>query len=478
MKLQVKITAISLAVTIAVLAAGLLAFNIVQEAALKRADEANARKALSLFCTNVTSVVNTDTSQIQTVTLRSIVTYYFSTYAHLLDGGGTAYALTENGRYLFSNSPVDLLAAVGSADAPLLTLVSDGRAVIPIQGHVTAEGTFLLGTCSFQISSQVFLAYICTDVSGTGVRIAQMRWISAAILLLAFLCVAVLTAFLLRPVLKPVDQLTQTAVRIAGGEFNRRTGLRSKDEIGQLSVAFDRMADSVEEKIMSLDEQLQKKQFLLGALTHELKTPMTAIIGYADSLLHAPLSEEQRITCAQKIYAAGRHTEALSQKLMELISLSEESLIKKRRFPACRLAEALRETAAAGIRLSCEPFDLYGDETLLLSMIRNLIDNAVRASSEGAPIDVAICGNEQQARITVSDQGCGIPPECISLVTEPFFRVDQARSRKSGGVGLGLALCKLIAEYHGGGIHIASELGKGTRVTVIFSQIDHISETT
>lgn len=209
-----------------------------------------------------------------------------------------------------------------------------------------------------------------------------------------------------------------------------------------------------------------------------VKTPMTSIIGYADSLLHMPLIEEQRIVCAEKILAAGKHTEALSQKLVELISLAEREHIDKVRFPACHLAKALRETFGSKVIINCEKFELFGDKTLLLSMAVNLIENAIRVSPEGEKVTVDICRKGMIAYISVSDKGCGIPPDYIDLVTEPFFRVDKARSRRRGGVGLGLTICKLIAEHHGGKITIESEPGQGTRITVSLLQVDDISPTT
>lgn len=111
-------------------------------------------------------------------------------------------------------------------------------------------------------------------------------------------------------------------------------------------------------------------------------------------------------------------------------------------------------------------------------MTVNLIENAIRVSPKGEKVNVDICRKGSIAYISVSDKGCGIPPAYIDLVTEPFFRVDKARSRRSGGAGLGLTICRLIAEHHGGNIAIESEPGKGTQITVSLLQVDDISSTT
>jgi signal transduction histidine kinase len=484
MKLQYKIVLIALAVMIAVLIAGLASFHIIQESSLRQTDVLSARQALMFFCSNVISVVQTDTSQIQDVTLRSIVAYYFSSYARLLSGGNTAYALVQDAQYLFSNCPLDTLTFLGAnniAHSPLMNSVKEGQAEIPYGYSQVSGKDMIIATCSFQISGQMFQAIICMDHSRTTALIKQMRWVSTLILLTAIILVIVLLMMVLRPVLRPVQKLTQAAAMISAGDYHQRTGIRTPDEIGDLSDAFDRMTDSIEDKIRSLDDQLQKKQLLLAALTHELKTPMTAIIGFADNLLHMPLAEEQRLICAQNILSAGRHTESLARKLLDLISLADpretSDNIAMRAFPASRLAGNLREILPDHVQINYETFELYGDETLLLSLVSNLVDNAIHASPEAAPVQVDITANGKQAFISVSDQGRGIPDEYIDLVTEPFFRVDRARSRQNGGVGLGLALCKMIAAYHGGSISIESKPEHGTCVTVTLLQFDNNSQT-
>jgi len=474
LKLWVKLTAISIAIIIAVLVLSLITINTIQEASLKNADEENVRMSLSLLIRNVISAVNTDTSEVQSITLRSIVHYYYSTYAHLLRQENVYYSLFQQEQSLFNNSPIDLPHVINEAEIPELSLVVLGEAKIPVVRLSATEGDMLVGACSFTISNQSFTAYLSMDVSETDKRILNMRWIFVFVLFLACICAALLLGFMIHFALRPVQKMTETAGRIAGGEYSRRTSVCTKDEIGQLSKAFDQMADSIEDKIRSMDDQLHRSQLLLGALAHELKTPMTSIIGYADSLLHMPLSDEQRIVCAERILKAGKHTEALSQKLMELISLAEKEQINKVKFPAYHLAEILRETFNSNVVINCESFELFGDKTLLLSMSVNLIENAIRVSPKGEKVNVDIYQKGAIVYISVSDKGCGIPPAYIDLVTEPFFRVDKARSRRRGGVGLGLTICRLIAEHHGGNIAIESEPGKGTRVTVSLLQVDDI----
>ena len=285
-------------------------------------------------------------------------------------------------------------------------------------------------------------------------------------LILACGSTAVIILFLMRRLTRPVIRLTETAGAIADGAYHLRSAYALSDEIGQLSAAFDRMAEAIEGKISALRAENERRKFLLGALSHELRTPMTAVIGYGETLLHMPLAPEQRHVCAEKIVESGRRAENLSQKMMELVGLSGERAITKTLFSAAHLAQTLCDEYGERIQFCCEAKELYGDETLLYSLTANLIRNALRASEEEAVVEVFFRSAGNTAEITVKDHGCGIPKEHIPRLTEPFYRVDKARSRKDGGAGLGLSICKMIAEAHGGSLVIESEAGRGTVVSV------------
>lgn len=107
-----------------------------------------------------------------------------------------------------------------------------------------------------------------------------------------------------------------------------------------------------------------------------------------------------------------------------------------------------------------------GDAELLLDLLCNLVQNAVRAAAPGSPVVLYCSQSGDAVTLTVADTGCGIPPEELPRITEPFYMVDKSRARRQGGSGLGLALCRRIAAAHGSALQIESEPGKGTRVSV------------
>lgn len=278
---------------------------------------------------------------------------------------------------------------------------------------------------------------------------------------------AAVTALLAARLTRPLAVLTDAGQQIAAGDYARRTALHTGDEIETLSASFDKMADAVQEKIADLEADVQKREDFVGAFTHELKTPMTSIIGYADILAAMQTDPDEQREAAAAIAHEGRRLESLSHKLLALLGLAE-----------CPLTPAAVPLAALWPRLhaACPGVNLrtpaapaptvQGDADLLLDLLCNLVQNAAKASKPGAPVVVLCTADADTATLTVADRGCGIPPDQLARVTEPFYMVDKSRARRQGGSGLGLALCQRIAAAHDGTLKIESEPGKGTRVSV------------
>ena len=161
--------------------------------------------------------------------------------------------------------------------------------------------------------------------------------------------------------------------------------------------------------------------------------------------------------------------------MMQLISMRENPVVLKKSIDARELLEkvcAALESAAKekdiAFKTEARADTLTGDADLLFSLLTNLTDNAIKASPEHAVIRLAASREENHQALSVIDQGSGIPADKIALVTEPFYRVDKARSRKLGGAGLGLSLCQMIAQAHGGRLDIQSEVGKGTAISMVW----------
>lgn len=258
---------------------------------------------------------------------------------------------------------------------------------------------------------------------------------------------------------------------IANVHFTKRT---RTDEIDALAESFDQMAERVEEHLRSLKETNEKQRRLLGSLAHELKTPLTAIIGYSETLMTVQLAEKNRVRALNYIHSEGKRLARLSEKMLELTGLYEsaEHTLELQETEVLPFLRKLKDLTAfrcqkAGMRLelSCKPGVMQCmDADLMMSLLMNLVDNACKASADGGVIRVIA----DERRISVCDEGKGIPEEEIAHVTEAFYMVDKSRAKTAGSVGLGLALCAQIAAMHGASLRIESEEGHGTEISVVF----------
>ena len=350
----------------------------------------------------------------------------------------------------------DGVCIVGSGD-----LLPDGTMEVRRLADGSVRATY---ASSLQGGLQLATAYDLTDLyRGRDAALRRFLLLEAAVLAAG----AAVTAVFARRMTRPLRTLTTASAEIADGDYARRTGLHTGDEIETLSSSFDKMADAVQEKITALQADVRQREDFMGAFAHELKTPMTSIIGYADMLRTIQANPAEQYEAAGAIYHEGRRLEALSGKLLALLGLGEETITLQ---PTALAALWPRlQAACPGVPLQLPACDaaVQADADLLLDLLCNLVGNAVKASEPGQPVEVRAAEGGDTVTLTVADHGCGIPQSEISRVTEPFYMVDKSRARKQGGSGLGLALCKRIAEVHGSDLHIESTPGEGTRVSVI-----------
>lgn len=271
---------------------------------------------------------------------------------------------------------------------------------------------------------------------------------------------------------RPLGKLSHAARRLAAGKLDTRAKLQAKDEVGQLGAEFDRMAEQLSETITAQQEEMERQEQFMGSFAHELKTPMTSIIGYADLLRGQSLDEQEAQEAANYIFSEGKRLEALSLKLLDLLLMKHQNLALVKTDPAVlinslvtHLQPVYREQGIV-LQCRCEGGLCRLEPDLFSSVLTNLLDNARKALDHGG--NIYVLGKQENGcyQIQVLDNGRGMPEEAIRHLTEAFYRVDKSRSRAQGGAGLGLTLCSRILELHKGTINFASREGKGTCVTV------------
>ena len=272
-------------------------------------------------------------------------------------------------------------------------------------------------------------------------------------LLVLYLCYRAI-----RWLFQPLQPIRAGVRRIGEGELDHRIEVRRQDELGELGASINAMADDIE-------AMLDAKRQLLLAISHELRSPITR------ARVSVELLEDD--TLRREIGEDLQEMEVLIAELLEAERLNtRHQILNKAPTAVNQLVKEVIEEHFSEQSMVFEPVagDLYVflDPVRIKLLLRNLLANAVRHNDvqKGPPrIEIAMSG--QALAIRVSDHGVGIAAEHLPHLTEPFYRADSSRQRKTGGYGLGLYLCRMIAEAHGGRIDIHSVLNEGTDIEVV-----------
>lgn len=300
------------------------------------------------------------------------------------------------------------------------------------------------------------------------------------ILLLIGIVFSVITVFalnfILSDIFKPLDIVAKTSRKIADGHYSERIYIKEKNEVAAMAEDFNRMAEEIENQIGLLKKEVAGKQQFVDNFAHEIRTPLTSIYGYAEYMQKVALNEEEIIESAQFITEEASYMKEISNSLLELATLRYYKPIKSK-ISISEIFEYIDQTmknvfTEQKIQFSYN-YDidvLEGQEDLIISLLLNLCANAVKACPPNGGI-IHLEANRQGDKVvlTVTDNGHGISKENIPKVTEAFYRIDKSRSREHGGAGLGLSLCKQIADVHGADLIVESSIDNGTAIKIIFT---------
>lgn len=228
----------------------------------------------------------------------------------------------------------------------------------------------------------------------------------------------------------------------------------------------------LEKALHNLEDAAEKREEFMASFAHELKTPLTAIIGYADMLRSKDMAPKPRFTAAGYIFSEGRRLESLSLKLMEIIVAGKSDFEMKRYDAGFFIREvaavAVPATGHDGLTLDIrwENDEVIIEPDLFKTLLINLVDNARKASRKGQRVELYGKKEPGGYAFYVRDYGRGMKREDLEKITEPFYMVDKSRARSQNGAGLGLALCQRIAGLHNASLEYDSAPGKGTTARV------------
>lgn len=337
------------------------------------------------------------------------------------------------------------------------------RARLTVIVLLAVIGTAALSlTLSFLVRNGVILQR--DDVMRRMIFGFPLRDVILLVLGIAAALTLVLTAS--RRTVNPVVELNRATKEIASGNFDITVNIRDNiEEFGELEQNFNRMAAELKS-----NEYLRKD--FISNVSHQLRTPLSIVRGYAELLAEGGLSEEEQREYARYIADEAARLTALTGDMLRLSRMDNHALKPKReRF---RLDEQLRQVILRyekscrekniDMPLSLESVDFEGDEELLSQVWDNLLNNAVKFTPAGGRIAVTLRQQNGGIEVIVADSGCGMSEETKQRLFEQFYRGDA--SRRSEGNGLGLPLAKRVVELHGGSIRAESSAGKGSTFTV------------
>lgn len=269
---------------------------------------------------------------------------------------------------------------------------------------------------------------------------------------------------------KPIKELNETSKMITKGNYKKRVIIKSNDEIGELANSFNVMSAAIESKIVELENSVVAREDFVSNFTHELKTPMTSIMGYAKILKQNKYTKEDKEKALDYIYSESKRLEILSRKLLDLMELSKGTINIKMTNTKALLNYIydliLKRFDNVNMVLDIEESNILVDGDLITTCIINLVENAKKVSAINSEIKIIGRLKSHKYRLSVIDKGCGISDTDIKRVTENFYMVDKSRDKRKGGYGIGLSLCNKIALLHHTSLQFESEIGKGTIISI------------
>ncbi len=308
------------------------------------------------------------------------------------------------------------------------------------------------------------IAYIYATTSINNIRnlMSYVKNLFSFLSLFVFALTAFASYFILKHMTKPLKQISDAATAFAQGDFSVRVPIHSTDEIGELTLAFNNMADSIEKS-----EELRKS--FIGNVSHELRSPMTSISGFVDGILDGTIPKEREEHYLQIVSDEAHRLSRLVSRMLDITILQSTDITEhSTRFDFVELlSRAIKNfeqrvaDAAITFNIDIPPHSILvlANEDSIYQVIYNLIDNAVKFSAAESSIDISIICKNDKLLFSIKNYGAEIPEDELKSVFDRFHKTDKSRSRDRSGLGLGLYIAKTIIQQHKG--KISADSGEG-----------------
>ncbi|MEA4832642.1 MAG: HAMP domain-containing sensor histidine kinase [Oscillospiraceae bacterium] len=316
--------------------------------------------------------------------------------------------------------------------------------------------------------------FICSpSLAKTGITEQMTKTIIISMLWL-FLIALIAIYFLSEKITSPIKEMSRAAKQFAQGKFDVRVPVKGEDEIAELAVAFNNMANSLER-----NEELRKN--FLANVSHDLRTPMTSISGFIDGILNGYIPQEKQSYYLNIVQAEVKRLSRLVSSLLDISRMQAgERKFNKSAFDICELARQILismekkiDEKNLDVVFDCDSdkMTVFADPDAIHQVVYNLCDNAVKFSKPGGQLSLNIHEKDKKVFFSVKNTGIGIPPEDLPFVFDRFFKSDKSRGLDKTGVGLGLYIVKTILDSHGEEIWVKSEYGEYCEFVFTLSRV-------
>ena len=400
---------------------------------------------------------------------------------------GRAYVINQEGKIIAHTSPHVALAYTNIAGRPEVEALAQMPNKIWNGSYPNFEGIWVVGATAPVPGKEWVVITELPQAEAFAVTRIALLLLGGGILLSGILVMALTTPLLGQLIIRPMEQLRAGAEQIGSGDLNHRINIFRHDEVGQVAIAFNHMADRLrdreEELILARDQALRASRFkteLLSKVSHELRTPLGAILGFAEMMRAGVFGT---IACQQQqaieeIIDSTQYLTSLVSELLDQAKLKAGKLkLDNQPFaPKSFVDDVLSKMSvlaqAKGLALTTDiapdvPTTLCGDPTRLQQILVNLVSNAVKFTQTGSVQIRVYRPTAEHWALQVTDTGPGIPAEAQAYIFEPFGQVDGSATRLHTGTGLGLSIVKQLTTLMSGKITVSSEVGEGSTFTVI-----------
>ncbi len=275
----------------------------------------------------------------------------------------------------------------------------------------------------------------------------------------------------------PIREMVQVAEAMRIGRYEQKVRTLTNDELGRLGDTLNRLGSELTHKISELHRLENVRRDFVANVSHEIKTPLTSIKGYVETLLNGAIDDsDNRVRFLEKI---DRNAERLTNLVQDLLSLARIEAGEDSLKPTpvewnplvhsvlARYEDAIQQKhIRIRVNAGTSPLVVMGDKEAMIQVLDNLFTNAIKYTTEGGRVTVTLTPKGQWVRLDVEDSGIGIPAEHLDRIFERFYRVDKARSRELGGTGLGLSIVKHLVSAMGGEVGVESIVGVGSKFWV------------